>query len=68
MKRIEAGGLLLFMFTLLLSVFGIMDAAAVCATAPAPGGGDAALSKPENEYADEGLDIVTGKQIGRAHV
>ena len=56
MKRIEAGGLLLFMFTLLLSVFGIMDATAVCATAPAPGGGDAALSQPENEYADDGLD------------
>lgn len=57
MKTNNYGGLLLFMFTLLLSVFGIMDAtAAICATAPAPGGASAGLSQPESEFADDGLE------------
>src|ERR1035437_5033317 len=36
-KTFQTSGLLMFMFTLLLSVFGIMDGSAICAVGPAYG-------------------------------
>lgn len=55
-QQFKGLGLLSLIAILVLSVFGIMDAGAVCAAAPTPGGVDAATSKPTSDYADDGLE------------